>query len=116
MCRQFDGYMFTKYELDEQRPTPGAGNVGPVDTPDHETPPLVDIWMTFWRGDMPPPPSFIVARKTLPSGPVVIWTSRTKLPTTVTGADQVAPPSSDRMTWRAPPPTAKLFQLMYARP
>ena len=53
----------------------------------------------FVRGLIPPPPSSIVAMKTRPSvGPTVIWTSRTKLLTTVTGAVQVAPPSFDQIT------------------
>ena len=35
---------------------------------------------------------------------------------TFTGALHVAPPSSEWITWMAPPPTLKLFQLTYIRP
>src|SRR4249919_2981511 len=112
MCRQYCGYIIAKYEFDEQRPTPGPGNPGPIVTEDQLAPPFVEIRTMFVLVPRPPPPSSIVATKTWPSGPTVTWTSRKKLPTTVTGAFQVAPPSFDHVTWTAPLPTAKLFQLM----
>jgi len=70
MCRHNvpgELYIVTKYEFDEQRPTPGGGKDAPMFTPDQAAPPLVDICMMLVRGFMPPPPSFIVAMKTLPS-------------------------------------------------
>ncbi len=112
ICRQYCGYIIAKYVFDEHRPTPGPGKPGPIVTDDQFTPPFVEIRTMFVRVPKPPPPSSIVATNTCPSGPTVTWTSRTKLPTTVTGAVQVAPPSFDHVTCTAPPPTAKLFQVM----
>src|SRR5262245_3358539 len=110
MCRQYCGYMLTKYEFDEQSATPGGGKAAPMFTEVHVVPPLDEMRTMFVRFAIPPPPSFIVAMKTWPSvGLTVICTSRTKLFTTVTGADQVAPPSSDQITWTAPPLTRKLL-------
>ncbi len=99
MCRQYCGYMLTKYEFDEQSPTPGGGKLEPMFTEDQLLPPFDEYRTMFVRGLIPPPPSSIVAMKTRPSlGLTVIWTSRTKLLTTVTGAVQVAPPSFDQVT------------------
>ena len=72
--------------------------------------------MTFVRLPSPPPPSFMAAMKTVPSGPVVSCTLRMKPALTVTGEVQVVPPSEEEMTCSAPPPTLKLFQERYMRP
>ena len=69
----------------------------------------------FWRFPRPPPISSIPAMKTFPSWPTWICTSRMN-GDDVTGALHVAPPSSEWITWMAPPPTLKLFQLTYIRP
>src|SRR6266446_2984405 len=54
----------------------------------------------------------------LPDASPVICTSRMKVPVllTFTGACQVAPLSLEKVTWRAPLPTLKLFHETYIRP
>src|SRR6266513_2580472 len=54
----------------------------------------------------------------LPDASPVICTLRMNAPVllTFTGACQVAPLSLEKVTWRAPPPTLKLFHETYIRP
>src|SRR5215467_1678929 len=77
------------------------------------------MWLTLLCGKPPPPSSmpamYIVP---LPDMSPVIWVLRMKVAVllTVIGACHVAPLSVEKVTWRAPLPTAKLFQDTYIRP
>src|SRR5438045_591103 len=79
------------------------------------TPPSVDLYMTLVRLLNTPPPSFIPAMKTLPSGPTTGCTLRMKPPVwTCTGVLQEVP-SSEYVT-KMFCPAAKSFHETYIRP
>src|SRR5437764_12817535 len=52
----------------------------------------------------------------LPDASPGVCTTRTKLLVRLTRACHVAPLSVEKVTWRAPPPTLKLFHETYMRP
>src|SRR5437867_13160705 len=112
--------MQAKYELSPQVLLPAAVNAAPCDiAPDHVTPPSVERWMKFWRMLRPPPFSFIVSIKTVPSLPrlPVTFTDRWKLmEKTVTGALHVTPSSVERASRTGLLARAKSLNATYCLP